>query len=111
MADFMVQLSTGSDTADFDIHHIGANLVGADIERVTNGEAVGGDNYWGSGELSVSIPISVGWGSGKLTGNGGLVFGQHEVGFDKIPEKLELSAYSGDIAISNARLVCLPANS
>ena len=106
MAGFTVRLSAGSDTVQFDIVHIGARLVGADI--TANGEAMSGHRYWGSGEMGVPIPISVGWGSGQLIGNGGLVFGQHQVGFGRNPEKLEIAAYSGDVTISNARLVCLP---
>jgi TonB family protein len=108
MARFIVQLAAGNETAQFDIHHIGSRLVGADIVHATNGEAAGGDGYWGSGEMGVPIPVSVGWGWGQVTGNGGLVFGEKRVGFAKDPEKLELITDSGDVAIANARLICLP---
>jgi hypothetical protein len=108
MARFIVQLAAGNESAQFDIHHIGARLVGAYIMHAMNGEAAGEDDYWGSGEMGVPIPISVGWGSGQVSGNGGLVFGEHKVGFGKDPEKLQITADSGDVAIANARLVCLP---
>lgn len=108
MARFTVRLAAGIEAAQFDIHRNGSRLVGAEIGHATNGDWVNGEGYWGSGEMGVPIPISVSWSSGQVIGNGGLVFGEHHVGFGKIPEKLEIATYSGDVAISNARLVCLP---
>jgi hypothetical protein len=58
--------------------------------------------------MAVPIPVSVGWGSGQATGDGGLVFGEKRVGFAKDPEKLELTTDSGGVALANARLIRLP---
>src|ERR1700731_3344472 len=97
MTAFVVQLSAGSDSGQFAIDHIGARLVGANIRYLTKDKEVTGVHYWGSGEMGVPIPISVGWGSGQVIGNGGIVFGQHQIGFGKDPEKLAIAAYFGDV--------------
>lgn len=106
----IVKLSAGIEAVRFVIHQYGPSpLVGAFLARDTNDEVVTSDNYYGSGETGTPIGISVRWDpAGNVVGNGGLVFGSHRTSLGKIPERLEVSGYSGEITVCGPRLVCLP---